>query len=157
MLDDEALGYKKPKPGYSPVYCALYPDLAVIARKHGYALAIHGSLLRDFDLIAVPWVEIPSDPRVMLKEITETFDIRLIDIEPSMRPHGRMAHTISVAHGECAIDISFMPISSEHKNEGESYLRKMVKGVYSLYKTEPTTIDFHDAMEDLGKFVGLKK
>ena len=36
---------------------ALYPDLAEIAREHGYALAVHGSLARDFDLIAVPWRE----------------------------------------------------------------------------------------------------
>ena len=34
-------------PSYAPTYCALYPALANIARSHGYALAIHGTLGRD--------------------------------------------------------------------------------------------------------------
>ncbi|OKN23544.1 hypothetical protein AM343_001586 [Klebsiella variicola] len=29
---------------FAPVYCALYPALAEIARKHGYAMAIHGTM-----------------------------------------------------------------------------------------------------------------
>lgn len=28
-----------------------------IARKHGWAIGVHGSLCRDIDLIAVPWTE----------------------------------------------------------------------------------------------------
>jgi hypothetical protein len=27
-------------PNYAPVYCALYPELAEIAREHGYAMSI---------------------------------------------------------------------------------------------------------------------
>lgn len=37
----------------APVYCALYPALAEIARKHGYAMAIHGTMARDFDLMGI--------------------------------------------------------------------------------------------------------
>ena len=55
------------KPNYSPVYAAaLYPDLAAICISHGYALAVHGSLARDFDLIAVPWAAQTSPPELVL-------------------------------------------------------------------------------------------
>jgi hypothetical protein len=94
---------------YSPVYAALYPEFAEICRDHGYALAIHGSLQRDFDLVAVPWVEHPSDPATVIDEITTQFCIRLIG-KPQIRCHGRMAWTVSIGWGECALDISFMPL-----------------------------------------------
>jgi hypothetical protein len=93
---------------YAPVYCALYPQLAEIARKHGYAMAIHGSLARDFDLICIPWTEKPGLPAEVVSEITTTFAIRTVG-EPDVTHHGRERWTISVKFGECAIDLSFMP------------------------------------------------
>jgi hypothetical protein len=96
-------------PNYAPVYCALYPGLAEITRKHGYALAIHGTLGRDMDLICVPWADAASEPDAVLDEITSTFAIRLIGGPPTQKNHGRLAYTISVAYGECAIDLSFLP------------------------------------------------
>lgn len=42
-------------PTRAPFYGCLYHGLCDIARKHGYALAIHGSVTTDLDLIAVPW------------------------------------------------------------------------------------------------------
>lgn len=38
-------------------YKAMLPGLQKAARECGYALAVHGSMSRDLDLIAVPWVE----------------------------------------------------------------------------------------------------
>jgi hypothetical protein len=102
----------KPKPSYAPVYAAaLYPQLAEIAREHGYALAVHGSLQRDFDLIGIPWAEHPSDPQTVVDAFTSTFAIRKVDGPPSDKHHGRRAWTLSIGHGECAIDLSFMPLS----------------------------------------------
>jgi hypothetical protein len=95
------------KPNYAPIYAAaLYPDLAEIFISHGYALAVHGSLARDLDLVAIPWVKEISKPEDVLAEITKTFWIRLIG-ERGIKEHGRIAYTISVGHGECAIDLSF--------------------------------------------------
>ena len=97
------------KPNYAAVYAAaLYPELAKIFIENGYALAVHGSLARDFDLIAVPWIETPSPHKTVLDLITTRFWIQLIG-EPAKREHGRMAYTISIGHGECAIDLSFFP------------------------------------------------
>lgn len=92
----------------APVYAAIYAELAEITRKHGYALAIHGSLSRDFDIIAIPWIELPNDPDVVIKEITETFDIRMIG-ESTEKLHGRKCYSIFIGFGECQLDFSFMP------------------------------------------------
>lgn len=99
------------KPNYAPIYAAaLYPELATIFIKYGYALAVHGSLKRDFDVIAIPWIKKPlKTPEEIVKEITTTFWIREIG-KPEIREHGRLIFTISIGHGECAIDLSFMPV-----------------------------------------------
>lgn len=93
---------------YAPVYCAMYPELARIAREHGYALAIHGSMQRDFDLICVPWAETVSDPLAVVDAMCDYYAIRKVgDFEK--KRHGRIAQTISIKWGECAIDLSFLP------------------------------------------------
>lgn len=97
------------QPNYAPVYAAaLYPQLAKIFQSHGYALAVHGSLARDFDLIAIPWAEKVSRPDEVLKEIIDGFVIHVVG-EPDTRNYGRIAYTISIGHGECALDLSFFP------------------------------------------------
>lgn len=94
---------------FAPIYCALYPELAEICREHGYALAVHGSMARDFDLVAIPWIEVPSDPQVVVDEIVKTFAIKQTG-NPEMHEHGRLVYTLSVSFGECFLDLSFMPI-----------------------------------------------
>lgn len=96
------------KPNFAPVYVALYPQLARIFQKHGYALAVHGSVARDFDLIAVAWAESISKPEEVIKEITDTFAIVWIPVEPEIKNHNRKCYTLAVAFGECSIDLSFI-------------------------------------------------
>jgi hypothetical protein len=93
---------------FAPIYCALYPQLAETTRKHGYALAIHGSLARDFDLICIPWTDEPSDPQLVIDDLTSTFSITEVG-EADTVQHGRERHTLSICFGECFIDLSFMP------------------------------------------------
>lgn len=99
---------KKPKAGFAPVYCAMYPELAEITKKHGYALAIHGSLTRDFDLVAIPWIELASAPEDVIKDITSTFALRVIG-KPTPMEHGRLCWTLQISYGTCFVDFSFMP------------------------------------------------
>lgn len=96
------------EPNYAPMYAALYPGLANIARDNGYALAVHGTLGRDMDLICVPWISKPSAPQDVVEAITQTFALRQVG-EPETKNHGRLVWTISVGFGECFIDLSFMP------------------------------------------------
>lgn len=101
----------KPNPSYAPIYCAMYPDLAKVVKSKGYALAVHGSLQRDFDLICVPWIEKPSKPRALIDEIKDKFCLDEIG-EPETREHGREIYTLSIGFGECFLDISFMPLKT---------------------------------------------
>ncbi len=97
------------KPNFAPFYAAaMYPELATIFVNHGYALAVHGSMARDFDLIAVPWVEFPSEPQSILDKIKHRFSAFPIG-EPVAKKHGRICYTINISFGHCALDLSFMP------------------------------------------------
>lgn len=104
----------------------MLPILQEIAHAHGYALGIHGSLARDLDLMAMPWIkdakpaaELIEAMRVAVNGIvhktgtkagrwngTEFVDATIEN--PSHKPHGRLAWNI---HLECGlfIDISVMP------------------------------------------------
>ena len=109
------------QPNYGPVYAAaLYPALCSTFHQHGYALAVHGSLARDFDLIAVPWVETVSAPDdVIAALLADGLAVR--SIGPAERkPHGRLAYTITVGFGECACDLSFMPLAPPDASAGDN-------------------------------------
>jgi len=106
------------KPNYGPAYAAaMYPGLCAIFHQHGYALAVHGSLARDLDLIAVPWVEVVSTPEAVLKQVTTEYALTLVEnpVAFELKPHGRKAYTLSCGFGECAIDLSFLPNISSTK------------------------------------------
>ena len=51
----------------APMFACLYPALCDIARANGYALAIHGSVMTDLDLIAVPWAETACDAETLMQ------------------------------------------------------------------------------------------
>jgi hypothetical protein len=93
---------------FAPVYACLYPELATIARAHGYAMAVHGTLARDFDVICIPWTDEAADPEVIIQAILDKFAIRRIGELHPMK-HGRVAQTLSLKFGEAALDLSFMP------------------------------------------------
>jgi hypothetical protein len=93
------------------IYACMYPELAEIARKHGYALAVHGSFARDMDLVAVPWVESPDMPEAVIASIEGHFAIKRIG-DLTLAAHGRLIQTIGIKFGECFIDLSFMPTAA---------------------------------------------
>ena len=101
---------KELKPSLAPIYAAaLYPSLCTIFHNHGYALAAHGSLARDLDLIAIPWVVITSSPGDVIDAICEEFAVRRVEGDPKSHPHGRVVYTLICGFGDCTIDLGFMP------------------------------------------------
>lgn len=50
-------------------YRAALPNIIAAAKECGYAIGLHGSLRRDLDLIAVPWVIGQSDKDVLAMSI----------------------------------------------------------------------------------------
>lgn len=98
-------------PGFT--YAWMIPYFTRIARRHGYAIAVHGSMSRDLDLIAVPWVENANDPMEMLEEVCRITGGTLIaphnQPAETIRPHGRKAYNIIWPGAWHFVDISIMP------------------------------------------------
>lgn len=113
---------KEPKdihPNYGAVYCAaLYPHMAGFFQKHGYALAVHGSLAKDFDLVAIPWAKEVTDPRTLVSELVKDVALRQVG-SCDTKEHGRLVFTLSCGFGTCYVDLSFWPMlqSSEYTPE----------------------------------------
>ncbi len=92
-------------------YAVLYPKIREVGLKHGYAIALHGSMARDMDLIAYPWILECSDPDELILEIAEQIGVTMFEADfptKGEKPHGRMAYTLSFV-GDWFLDISVMP------------------------------------------------
>jgi len=122
------------EPNPAPMFACMYPGLAEVARKHGYNLAIHGSVITDLDLVACPWTEEAVDAETLknalmdligalsfretlwrdLPSLTEEqvdeHVARCGERSPEQKPHGRMAWNLYLNHG-IKIDLSVMPLA----------------------------------------------
>lgn len=104
------------EPNRAPAYAVIYHGLAEVARRHGYALAIHGSVLNDLDLVAVPWTEQAAKPGLLVRSLMKHCGDCQVNLdaggvehnEPEEKPHGRLAWKLHMGHG-AAVDLSVMP------------------------------------------------
>ena len=97
------------KPSYAPIYLAgVYPKIAKVCVENGYALAVHGSMQKDFDLIAIPWTERAVTVRKLLNAIERSLALKF-DRKPKKRIHGRVAYTMHLSYGSCYLDFSVFP------------------------------------------------
>jgi len=126
-------------PARGPVFACLYPGLCDIARRHGYALAIHGTVVTDLDLIAVPWTPDAADAitlknalldhigacgyRDLLRNggngLSEEHIEQIVQNEKctgpddsEAKPHGRLAWNLYLEAGG-KVDLSVMPKSPD--------------------------------------------
>lgn len=120
-------------PTRAPFFACMYHALCDITRKHGYALTIHGTLTNDLDLVAIPWVDNPSSPEILIQTLKDHIgacgyadmlrrdglEENLVQqilarqekasSEPEIKPHGRLAWNLYLEHGT-KIDLSIMPL-----------------------------------------------
>ena len=101
----------------APVYTVLYIGMKKIAEKHGYALTLHGSMNRDLDVLAIPWVEDADKPEILLEALRQKYDMRAEFDEPKYgiateKPHGRVAHTLML-NGPYYIDLGIMSLKEK--------------------------------------------
>lgn len=97
----------------APAYVMLYRGMAEICRRCGYALAVHGSMSTDLDVIAVPWVEGPLSEAALIAELSSY--LRRLDgqppdaagLVPEAKPHRRTTYLFNLEHG-AQIDLSVM-------------------------------------------------
>lgn len=107
----------------------MYHGLCETARARGYALAIHGTVTSDLDLIACPWVDNACSAEELRDALMQY--INACDYEGSLvrfgldpahaaqiaarsaadrviKPHGRIAWNLYLDCG-CKVDLSVMP------------------------------------------------
>ncbi len=92
----------------------LIVPLREVARRHGYALAVHGSLSYDIDLLAAPWHDNAASPESLAAAIQEAVraiagNAEAIDKNlPEKKPLGRLAWSFHMGGGPY-VDLSVMP------------------------------------------------
>lgn len=120
------------------MFACLYAGLCDTAREHGYALAIHGTVTTDLDLIAVPWTPqaVPARQlkdallhhigacgyadllRKMDNHLSEETIQQIVDQANNghtgedgceIKPHGRLAWNLYLDFG-VKVDLSIMPL-----------------------------------------------
>ena len=90
-----------------PLYALHIGILTEVANRHGYALALHGSLKTDMDIILVPWADECSKAKDVIEAIKNESGSYTNASDPELKPHGRIAWTIPIANGW--LDISVTP------------------------------------------------
>lgn len=99
----------------APWYVMAYTKLDRIAWRHGYALALHGSMARDLDLVAIPWTDDADNPEKLIAAFCRfivsngNIELKPKAIQPTQKPHGRLAYVLPIGHGGHYLDLSIMP------------------------------------------------
>lgn len=107
-------------------YACCFQPLQAIAREMGYNLLMHGSMDRDMDLVAVPWVNDPSQELDLiiafdkyLKEVSFIKEQAENAYMHSILPGGRSSWVINLNRGgpfnnytdaQYYLDISITPL-----------------------------------------------
>jgi hypothetical protein len=120
------------KPG---MYALFYENLKAIAKEYGYNIVLHGSMSRDLDLIAIPWVDDPMPELEMIWAFDEYLTGKHT-VTPSgdpalaymfnILPGGRRSYVICLNRGDRKgewtgydsqyyLDISVTPIINKSK------------------------------------------
>lgn len=98
----------------------LLPALRYVAYRCGYALAVHGSLKTDIDLVAIPWRDVsPIPAEALAEQLRQTAEmiigiavVRPGDKEPTKKPHGRLVfsfYLVPSGYPGPYVDLSVMP------------------------------------------------
>lgn len=98
--------------GKAVFYAVLYENFRKAALECGYALALHGSMISDMDLLAVPWIADAKPVDELVAKISDcigdtVWKERHLKLQET-RSHGRMIYTMSIM-GDWHIDLSVMP------------------------------------------------
>ena len=105
------------EPTFSPIFASMYCGLCDIARDNGYALAVHGTMNLDFDLVAIPWADSAIEATELAQTLAEHLNMfagvafEKFHAEPETKPHGRLSWVLYFG-SHAYIDLSVMPKKS---------------------------------------------
>jgi hypothetical protein len=85
------------------LYAYYFIELKEIAKECGYNLVVHGSMARDLDLIAIPWVDDPKPEMDLINAFCDYINGRTCDFKEqylySVLPGGRHSYVINLNRG----------------------------------------------------------
>jgi hypothetical protein len=97
---------KKPIHAKPSLYAFYFDIIKEIGLKYGYNIVLHGSMNRDLDLIAIPWVDVVGDVDKMIDEISLVIGGNVLLQNRSVNnlkgdryylmPHGRTVYVINI-------------------------------------------------------------
>lgn len=112
--EDRVTEDNRREPWLANFYASCLGRIQQMAREHGYAACLHGSMQRDLDLVMVPWTEDATDVETLIAAMRSTFSIfgeHPPHENDRPKPHGRRCWTVLLG-GRAYIDISVMPRSA---------------------------------------------
>lgn len=107
---------EKPPANLMPaIYSHQLHSIQEVGRRCGYAIAVHGSMQRDFDLIAIPWRENACWVDDLVNILCGQLSASTVKGDPALRPHGRLTYTL-LLRGDMFIDLSVMPTAADRRS-----------------------------------------
>ena len=112
--------YRMNKRELKKYYSSIIPTIRKIAEEHGYAIAIHGSMTRDLDVMAMPWIKKALAPEslatALMKELLvfengvkgHSYMRKYWKENREGKPHGRLNYIIPMKQNGW-MDLSVMP------------------------------------------------
>jgi hypothetical protein len=97
------------------------PDFRLIwkaARDCGYAIGLHGSMKRDCDLIAAPWIDSATSAEELINTICYAINAKQLAGSLERKPQGRIALTLLIDGWFKPIDLSIMPRAANSDEVG---------------------------------------
>ena len=119
----------------APFYPLYYVSLAKTCREHGYALAVHGSMIRDLDLVAIPWTEEASPEEVLIRALIKNHGLMEGNLAQKEKPHGRKGYVFIGFGGEETgyIDLSVISIRQKSRDERWENLKRWLDEYYEKW------------------------
>lgn len=94
---------KKPTHAKPQLYAYYFLVLKELAHSFGYNLIVHGSMARDLDLIAIPWVDDPKPELDLINALSECMTGRTFQDKQHYMfnelPGGRHSYVINLNRG----------------------------------------------------------
>lgn len=117
--------------GRPAFYASMYEDIRKCAMDLGWAVALHGSLASDMDVMAMPWTDTATNFETLVVAIVSLFDknemVHHRSIDYFSKPHGRTVATIPIWE-DFYLDIS--TIDTRKPMEQYEELERKLQSVY---------------------------
>ena len=122
-----------------PYYSILYAQLDRVVQRFGWALTLHGSMMRDMDVVLIPWTDDAEHEDKVVDAIRLFVEGKYIvskrkrnenkmkslskdgmaHFQITEKPHGRRAITLFIGVSSYYLDISIIPRAEQNKSDIE--------------------------------------